>query len=487
MPSSNPPVISVVLAAYNHAAFIYDSIQSILRQTFTDLEVIVVNDGSTDNTESIVRSIPDPRLRYLKQQNSGPSVALNAGISASRGKYIAIFAADDISFPNRLERQLEHYQSRSPCLLFSHVKFINDRGDEISTPVWLQSVFNRENMSRAMVFRALLTQGNYFNAPSLFTEKSVLTETPVIFHPYLVQLQDYELWLRLAKKYDFFILQEPLVKYRIHGSNLSTPSLEKSRRIQIETFFILKSIFKDIPADLFGEAFPSFAGMPGENPVLTQIRAAQMLGEGKEPNQSLAGYSLLFDVLSDSRGADTAKEYFGLDPMRFARLLDKKDVFAREGDLYSRLYLDCGKGFSENETIDIPIVMGESENIEQTYDLTQVGELQGVRWDPINKGPCRIRLREVTFTQADGVKRTIAMETIRNNGKKFGDAIDFLHSDPSYVLPLTGKIHSLGFRATVSRLSLEQLAHDYGMDSSIANLLKGIRFVFRKARALIGA
>src|SRR5579872_7310553 len=94
----NLPLISVVLITYNHEKYIAEAIQSILDQTFTDFELIIVNDGSTDKTEEIIKSFNDKRINYIYQKNQGPSVTTNVGIMAAKGKYIAIMPGDDVCY-----------------------------------------------------------------------------------------------------------------------------------------------------------------------------------------------------------------------------------------------------------------------------------------------------------------------------------------------------------------------------------------------------
>ena len=101
------PKVSVVMPAYNYGRFLGEAIQSVLDQTFQDFELIVVDDGSTDNTKEVIGSFTDRRIKYIYQQNRGVSTALNVGISASRGEYIALLDADDIWLPHNLEKGVE--------------------------------------------------------------------------------------------------------------------------------------------------------------------------------------------------------------------------------------------------------------------------------------------------------------------------------------------------------------------------------------------
>src|SRR5262249_25775831 len=108
--SQNTPQVSIVITAYNAERYIGACINAALGQTYPNFEVLVVDDGSTDNTADICRAVTDPRFRYLTWGRAGRPKALNAGIAAAKGEYIAINDADDLSFPYRLQCAMEFYQ-----------------------------------------------------------------------------------------------------------------------------------------------------------------------------------------------------------------------------------------------------------------------------------------------------------------------------------------------------------------------------------------
>jgi len=105
------PAISVLMSAYNAEKYISESIESILNQTFNDFEFIIINDGSTDNTEKIIKSYNDKRIKYISQENIGVSKSLNRGLKIATGKYIAKLDADDVSYPERLEEQFKFMEN----------------------------------------------------------------------------------------------------------------------------------------------------------------------------------------------------------------------------------------------------------------------------------------------------------------------------------------------------------------------------------------
>jgi glycosyltransferase involved in cell wall biosynthesis len=127
--------VTVLMPAYNTEDYIAEAITSILAQTFTDFEFIIVNDGSTDNTEKIIRSFKDPRIVLIQQPNGGVSNALNTGLKNARGKYIARFDADDICLKDRLEVQYQFMVSNPDYVLVgSDADYIDVHGDFIFSP-----------------------------------------------------------------------------------------------------------------------------------------------------------------------------------------------------------------------------------------------------------------------------------------------------------------------------------------------------------------
>src|SRR4051812_23103119 len=120
------PAISVVLAAHDDERFIAEAIQSVLDQTFTDFELIIVNDGSKDQTEAAIRRFRDERLVALTQEHHDPSAALNAGIARARGTYVALFSGEHVCHPQRLERQYRYLTKFGESALFSWVDVIDD-------------------------------------------------------------------------------------------------------------------------------------------------------------------------------------------------------------------------------------------------------------------------------------------------------------------------------------------------------------------------
>ena len=207
-------LISVILPVYNAEKFIASSIQSILQQTYKNFELIIINDGSTDASNEIITSFKDERIKYYRQENMGMAKTLNKGIAFAKGTLIARQDADDFSYPDRLERQVDFLKKNpSIVLLGTHARIINDSG--IAT-----GRFHKHPLSsKALQFFLLFD--NPFVHSSVMIQKSCLLDLGCydINKPSLTQ--DYDLWSRIARKYPVANIDSVLLDYREVESGIS--------------------------------------------------------------------------------------------------------------------------------------------------------------------------------------------------------------------------------------------------------------------------
>lgn len=208
MTEHSHPECSVVITAYNKGRFIGQTIESVLRQTYQDFEVIVIDDGSTDNTKAIVGSFNDDRIRYLYQPNSGlPACARNKGMELSRGKYIALLDGDDIWYPEKLKRCKEALDWMPGVGLVCHNIAIMHNGR-----VMRKSSFGpyAEEMYKRLVF-----EGNCLNPLAVVFRREVFFRDGLKFNESrdLFALEDYEYWLQVSRKHRFYLIEDVLGSY----------------------------------------------------------------------------------------------------------------------------------------------------------------------------------------------------------------------------------------------------------------------------------
>jgi len=212
-PLNRSPLVSVVLATYNGARFLEEAVRSVLDQTFTDLELIVVDDGSTDRTAELVERLSaDPRLRYVYQVNGGQPNADNHGIRLSRGRFIAFIDADDVWLREKLERQLARFDADERIgVVYCPTICIDENGREVeSWSIQRHSgrVTDRLFVENFVPFSSSIVRRACFERLGGFDEE-------------LAQAYDYDLWLRLSTAYEFADCPEPMVRYRVWPGQMS--------------------------------------------------------------------------------------------------------------------------------------------------------------------------------------------------------------------------------------------------------------------------
>jgi glycosyltransferase involved in cell wall biosynthesis len=214
------PLVSVIMPVYNGTAYLRQAIDSILAQTFTDFEFIILNDGSTDDSASVISSYTDARIKYASHSNRGLAATLNTGIGMARGRYIARQDQDDISYPERLKTQVAFMEENSSIVLLgTWARIFTDDGNEMGIhthathPAVLRFdlLFDNPFVHSSVIFRKddIKIIGNYNTDSSCY--------------------EDFDLWSRFAKHGPVANLPQVLLEYRHHEKGLSKdPSYYKS-------------------------------------------------------------------------------------------------------------------------------------------------------------------------------------------------------------------------------------------------------------------
>jgi glycosyltransferase involved in cell wall biosynthesis len=236
------PLVSVIVPAYNAARTIETTLRSVLDQTVDELELIVVDDGSTDHTPDVVRSVKDARLRLIQQPNAGHASARNAGVNAASGRFVAVVDADDLWLPQKLERQLAVFASNSGVhALHGSAVFVDDS----LRPLFVApSPDGKNELLDVLCFRGLAAM-----MVTLIIDRTLLAQVGG-FDPSLVILQDWELGIRLARLGELYSTSEPLVLYRLHANNQSKQidlHIEPGERV-LKRFFADPALPPDIAA-----------------------------------------------------------------------------------------------------------------------------------------------------------------------------------------------------------------------------------------------
>jgi len=207
--------VSVVVTTYNRAHLVTETIDSILAQTFQDFELIVVDNFSADNTEDIIKSYTDRRIRYFKHQNNGViAVNRNYGISRAQGEYVAFCDDDDLWYPDKLGKCLEAFRQDEEIILVCHDENANHDGKIIRVDICGPYV-------EPMYYNLLFNGNCVFTSAVVARRDRLLGVDGFNESPDFVGVEDYDLWMRLANLGKFYFIHEVLGEYRVHDSTYS--------------------------------------------------------------------------------------------------------------------------------------------------------------------------------------------------------------------------------------------------------------------------
>jgi len=209
------PAVSILLPAYNAEKYLRETIDSLLQQTFTDFELLIINDGSTDNTEKIINSYTDGRIQYVKnEKNSGLIYTLNKGIDLAKGEYIARMDADDICLPQRLEKQKDWLDSHPATdIAGCYVELIDEHNNSKGT-----SPLDTKTTTYSSI-RKKISRDNCMSHPTVMMRSEIAKRYK--YSIYQHNVEDYDLWLRLCR--DNRVIEkvpEVLLLYRIHAASI---------------------------------------------------------------------------------------------------------------------------------------------------------------------------------------------------------------------------------------------------------------------------
>src|SRR5579885_359492 len=165
------PLVSVAMITYDQEPFLRESIRSVLAQTLTDLELVVLDNGSSDATTAAVAEFDDPRVVYLRlERNVGPGAGWNRAVAACRGRFLALATGDDLSHPRRLEAQLAAYERAGGGVVFSGTDYIDEAGAPLADGHYPKDYFSLPPMTRGEVLARFFRTGNFVASISAFAE-----------------------------------------------------------------------------------------------------------------------------------------------------------------------------------------------------------------------------------------------------------------------------------------------------------------------------
>jgi glycosyltransferase involved in cell wall biosynthesis len=216
------PKVSVLMPMFNSEKYIGMAIESILNQTFKDFELIILNDGSTDNSKKIVESYSDSRIILIENtQNQGLARTRNRLIAEAKGDFLAWLDSDDIALPQRLQIQVDFLEKNpNHALVASWARIIGS--NNLPTGNFVKSYIPNTDLSALLLFVNYIVQSSVMLRRNLLPDEHYNLDFP--------PTEDYELWVRIAKKHPIAILNDILVDYRVHDSNISFTQNDRAMR-----------------------------------------------------------------------------------------------------------------------------------------------------------------------------------------------------------------------------------------------------------------
>ncbi len=250
------PFVTVVIPAFNHERFVKEAVESVLNQDFSDWELLIIDDGSTDSTSQIVDLYKDhPKVKVIHQQNMGLSATLNKGLGMARGEYFNFLPSDDFFHTEKLSKQVQKLKEEKDIVcLFCDQIAVDENGKNVNDPIkkWHSVPYKTKQEILPRLF-----ERNFIPAPSALIRISELKAIGG-FDESLTYTQDYDLWLRILPRGKAFWLHEPLLYYRWHGENLTYKADEA---INFERAYLLTKALKNLSIT---DIFPYLKTLQGE-------------------------------------------------------------------------------------------------------------------------------------------------------------------------------------------------------------------------------
>ncbi len=313
------PVVSIILCTYNRESILMESIDSVLKQTYQDWELIIIDDGSTDGTKALLDSLEDPRIHCcVLEENMFYCYAANYGIRKMKGSYMAVINSDDLWQPDKLEKQITWMEAHSEYgACFTRVSLIGERGECVDEQyAELKAVFQMDCHTQSEWLHHFLWHGNYLCHPSAVIRKKVLDEVGG-YNLLFCQSADYDLWVRIVTRYPIYIYPEPLTLYRWGDGKDQVSSREEHNNYRFfnEQMLIRRQMIERMDDEEFTRFFKEDFRNPfsASHTELLFERAFLMM-ECMEslPEQKMLGIEWLERALREPDGADILKQTFGM-------------------------------------------------------------------------------------------------------------------------------------------------------------------------------
>ncbi len=352
--------VSICLSSYNHAKFLRESIDSVLNQTFSDYELFIEDDASTDESWSIIQSYSDPRIQPFRNAKNRNDFERKRKVifEMATGEYIATHHSDDVWEPEKLQKQVEFLDTHPEVgAVFTHVQIIGEDGKPFKDKThFYYKIFDQPNRSRHEWLNFFFYHANALCHPSVLIRK-VCYEQCGFFRHGLFQLADFDMWIRLCLKYEIYILPDRLVRFRVRDNeqNASGNRTEAQIRHQFEFLQILDNYLEINDPNEFIKIFPSSAEYFKQEQVDLGFALAMSALKSESNILKLFGLRELWKIFNDENRAKKIEGKYGFSRREYYELTGKYDIFSvikppelmsqlAEQDVKTRIVVCSGSG-----------------------------------------------------------------------------------------------------------------------------------------------
>lgn len=444
------PKVSVLLGVLNQEDYLSACIESVLAQTFSDFEFIILNDGSTDRTWEIIQEYAkkDSRIRpFSFPEKQGIAVGCNFTVAQAKGDYLARIDGDDIWKPEKLEKQVAYLEEHPECgVCFTQVEIIDGQGKIVHGAEcdFMDEVYLQKNRSQHEWLLKLFCSGNCFAHTASLIRRSAYQKVCGYRNAFR-QLPDFDLWLQLIQVCEFYIIEQKLLQCRRHKENTSIRDSIGANRTYQEYFQLYLHLFSTMDLAFFSKAFSSLFRFPkASTPEELECEQAFLLldhsaGELPEAGK-LAGMTLLTKLLNQEDTRQLLAEQYHFTTFDYVQLEssplfystplfypDSKlttNIFSATATLYYNTEMELNA--EKTLTADYHSANGLAHF---TFKLPEEN-IQILRFDPLENHPCT-----VWYFHAQLNGQTLKCEPVNS---QFIGGWSFSCGDPQIMLQLPG-------------------------------------------------
>lgn len=423
--TQHQPLVSVLCFAYNAEKFLKECIDSILNQTYRNIELIFVDNGSGDKTYDIIKSYNDDRIKiYRILTNRGPNIGYFKCFEHAAGEYVAWISADDVWLPEKLEKQMNFLlanTSKGYVGCFTQWENIDEFGNKYEAEGINSHTFSDThpiNKTKEEFIRTIYNCQEFpFAQPSFVCRTDILKEVDTMEGSILLQAHDYWVWLKILMKYELAIIEEPLLYYRRHGNNHSKAVPNYTMVGLIEWKYVIRQLFNLSDWELLNKVFPEIRAMWNDAvPELKDFYIAMITLQNASFIWQQVGCDKLHELLQNKEMADLIENKYRFGPWELVRLQENYDPYHMRNFLIG--YIDASLTDKNNNKFVIESKYFYNSGV--TCDIgyqNNTNKFKVIQFSLSRNNLVYFNIKRLNFTAFDGLQYSVKFNDILNSNK----------------------------------------------------------------------